>query len=157
FSEIRLPAGIYFKPEILYHSVLDNRALIYTLGLEKSLDGAKSRTHFYFRYYGIIAIDANAKAMYSFSNVFAGNVLRLDALDMPFFQAAIRYRLPEVRTHLKVQYVLKAKQNPMQELDLAIVKKFGKHMQASAIGGFVRSSFLADDAFLGRVEFRYNF
>lgn len=154
FSEFRLPADIYFKPEILYQASQNNQALIFTLGLEKSLNGSKSRTHFYLRYYGIYALDANAKALNSFSNIFAGNVLRLDAMDLPFVQLAIRYRLPEIRTHLKLQYILQTRQNPMQELDLAIVKKIGKHMQASAIGGFIKSNLLKDDAFLGRFEFR---
>lgn len=157
FSSITLPAEILFKPEILLQKSHINNAVIYVLGLEKELISSKSRTNFYFRYYGLTAIDNEAKAMNSFSNIFAGSVLRLDASELPFFQASVRYRIPSIKTHLKVQYIRQTKQNPMQELDIAVVKKFGKHIQATLTGGQIKSALLEKDAFLARIELRFGF
>ena len=102
-------------------------------------------------------IDSNARILNSFSNIFAGDVIRLDAIDASFLQAGIKYSFPESKVHLKAQFASQLTNNTMEEFDFEVGKKFGKHLQLNALSGLVKSSLLSEDAFLGRVEFRYYF
>ncbi len=157
FAEFNLFSGIDFRPEVLYQSAKGSHALIYSLILERNWELSKSRTNISFRYIGLSAIDEGAKALNSFSNIFAGDVLRLDAMDLPMFQAGIKYTLPAIKTHLKLQYSAQTSGSPMKEFDLSAGKKFGKRMQVNAVGGLVNAASLGDTRKLGRVEFRFYF
>ncbi|MFA5850370.1 MAG: hypothetical protein WC833_10870 [Bacteroidales bacterium] len=157
FSSLSLPGGITFKPEILYQSAQDNKAIIYLFSLEKLINGEKLRTSINMRYTGFSAFDENAKILNSFSNMFAGNVLRIDTGDLPFIQAGIKFSVRPVRTHLKIQYTAQTKKNAMQEFDLELGKKFMKHLQVNALGAVVNSPLLEKRAILGRIEFRFYF
>jgi len=157
FSSLGLPGDITFKPEILYQSAQDNKAIIYLFSLEKLINGEKLRTSINMRYTGFSAFDENAKILNSFSNIFAGNVLRLDSGDLSFIQAGIKFSVRPVRTHLKIQYTAQTIKNAMQEFDLELGKKFMKHLQVNALGAVVNSPLLEKRAILGRIEFRFYF
>ncbi|OFY41568.1 MAG: hypothetical protein A2X18_07020 [Bacteroidetes bacterium GWF2_40_14] len=157
FASFALPGGISFNPEILYQSANDNNAIIYLLSLEKLITGEKLRTTINMRYSGFSPLDESAKILNSFSNMFAGNVLRLDSGDLPFIQTSLKFSVPPVRTHLKIQYTAQTRKNAMQEFDVELGKKFKKHLQINAVGAMVKSPLLEKRAILGRIEFRFYF
>jgi len=157
FAQAEWGNGWYFKPEILFQSATNNRAVIYNFHLEKSFEGEKNRTSISLRYVGKTNIDTDAHILNSFSNIFAGDVIRLDAIDASFIQAGIKYNFPESKIHLKAQFASQLTDNNMKECDFEIGKKFGKHLQINALSGMAKSSLLSNDAFLGRIEFRYYF
>ncbi len=157
FASLSLPGGIAFNPEILYQKAIDNNAIVYFLSLEKLINGDKLRTTINIRYSGFSPLDENAKILNSFSNIFAGNVLRLDTGDLPFFQSSLKFSVPPVRTHLKIQYTTQTRKNAMQEFDMELGKKFKKHLQVNAVGALVKSPLLEKQAILGRIEFRFYF
>jgi hypothetical protein len=109
------------------------------------------------RYFGINALDNDAKVLNSFSNIFAGEVLRLDSKDMPLIQFAVKTSLRKYRTHIKLQYSSQMKSSPMNEFDIEVGKRFNSHFQINAIGAFVKSISLPDNALLARVECRISF
>ncbi len=145
------------KPEILIQSASNNKALVYSLKLEKMFEGEKSRTNLNLRVLGKSNIDANARVLNSFSNIFAGDVIRLDAIDLPFFQAGIKHSLQNQKIHIKAQYASQFSGNEMKEFDLEAGKKFGKKLQVNLLSGYVKSSLLSNNALMGRLEFRYYF
>jgi hypothetical protein len=149
--------GWSFKPEILFQSETSNKALIYSMKLEKLLEGEKSRTSLNLRYLGKTNIDSGAKILNSFSNIFAGDVIRLDAIDLPFIQAGFKHSLSRQKIHFKAQLASQVNGNSMKEFDLEAGKKFGKNLQVNLLNGIVRSKLLSDDALMSRIEFRYYF
>jgi len=157
FAQAEWGNGWYFKPEILFQSATDNHAIIYNFHLEKTIEGEKNQTSLSFRYIGKTNIDTDANILNSFSNIFAGDVIRLDAIDGSFLQTGIKYSLPQSKIHLKAQFANQLLDNTMQECDFEIGKKFGNHLQVNALGGLVKSTLLNDNAYLGRIEFRYYF
>jgi len=157
FAQASWGNGWYFKPEVLLQSANDNRAVIYNIHLEKTVDSEKNRANLSLRYVGKSNIDSNARILNSFSNIFAGDVIRLDAIDASFLQAGVKYSFPESKVHLKAQFASQLSDNTMEECDFEIGKKFGKQLQINALSGLVKSSILSENAFLGRVEFRYYF
>lgn len=158
FARAEWGNGWSFKPEILFQAATDNNAMIYSFRLEKMLGGENSKTNFSLRYLGKTNIDNNAHVLNSFSNIFAGDVIRLDAIDLPFIQAGLKYSLPKQKIHFKTQLASQVNGNSsMKELDFEAGKRFGKHLQVNALSGIIRSNLLNNDAVLGRIEFRYNF
>jgi len=157
FAQTEWGNGWSFKPEVLFQSAKLNNAIIYSFRLEKMLGGENSKTNFSLRYLGKTNIDDNARILNSFSNIFAGDVIRLDAIDLPFIQAGFKYALPKQKIHFKTQIASQVNGNSMKELDFEVGKRFGKHLQVNALSGIVRSNLLNNDAILGRIEFRYNF
>ena len=123
YADINFFDGLNFKPELLVQSANLNNALIYSFTLEKSFDLGHSRTSLNARYIGLSAIDSNAKALNSFSNVFSGDVLRLDTPDLPVYQFGIKQSFSKYKFHLKFQATGQAKTNPLREYDLEAGKK----------------------------------
>lgn len=157
FAKAEWGKGWYFKPEILFQSATDNRALIYNFNLERNIEGDKNRATLNLRFVGKSNIDTNAKILNSFSNIFAGDVIRLDAIDGAFMQAGIKYSFPKPKIHFKAQLASQFSGNNMEEFNFEVGKKFGKHLQVNALSGLVKSSSLTNNACLGRIEFRYYF
>lgn len=157
FAQTEWGNGWSFKPEFLFQAATGNRAFIYSLKLEKIINSEKTRTNLNLRFLGKTNIDNGALALNSFSNIFAGDVIRLDAIDMPFMQAGIKRSFPQHKLHFKAQFASQLNGNELKEFDLEAGKKLGKKLQLNLISGYVKSSLLSDNALMGRVEFRYYF
>ncbi len=157
YADINFSDGLNFKPELLVQSANLNNALIYSFTLEKSFDLGHSRTSLNARYIGLSAIDSNAKALNSFSNVFSGDVLRLDTPDLPVYQFGIKQSFSKYKFHLKFQATGQAKTNPLREYDLEAGKKLFGRLQINGTGGIIFSPALTDKIYLARVELRYYF
>lgn len=174
-------AGITFKPELLVQSATDNNAFIYSLYADKQLEWQNGQmTRIFARYTGLNAIDKGAMALNSFSNIFAGEVLRFDALELPFFQSGIKHSFTKAKTSLKLQYALQTGESRsfiaddfgntgsrMQEIDLSISKNLGKHILINAYAGYLSYPDLENsDGYLvyatksspwGKIELRFTF
>lgn len=173
--------GITLKPEILMQSAQQNNALIYSVTADKQLEWNNGQmTRFFVRYIGLSETDKGAMALNSYSNIFAGEVLRLDALDLPFFQAGIKHSFTSAKTSVKLQYAMQtgksrgfiaddynSSPSPMKELDLSVSKNMGKYFLLSAHAGYLSYPYLqsnggyltysAKNAPWGKVELRITF
>jgi len=128
YSELDLFQIFTLKPEVLYQKSLNNDACIYSITAEKQIGWDNGQqTKLYARYIGIKAIDSLAIAKNSYSNVFAGEVIRLDALDLPFFQASIRQSFPKSKFSIRLQMAQQVGQGSLTATDIAEGKK-GKKM-----------------------------
>lgn len=157
YADINLPYKFLLKPEVIFQAADLNNAIIYSLGIEKEYSVMNTRSIFNLRYFGINALDNDAKVLNSFSNIFAGEVLRLDSKDMPLIQFAVKTSLRKYKTHIKLQYSSQMKSSPLKEFDFEVGKRFNSHFQINAIGAFVKSISLPDNALLARVECRISF
>jgi hypothetical protein len=157
YANMDLFNGLNVKPELLYQAANLNNALIYSLILEKSFGPGHSRTSLNARYIGLSAIDSNAKPLNSFSNIFSGDVLRLDTPDLPVYQFGIKQTFSKYKFHLKFQATGQAKSDPMHEYDLEAGKKFFNRLQINGTAGMVITPSLNDKIYLARIELRYYF
>lgn len=157
FADIKLPNSFTFKPEVIYQSSKLNNALIYSMGIEKEYKLNQTRTNIDLRYLGFSSIDENARVLNSYSNLFAGDVLRLDSRDMPLLQISTKTSFKKIKTHIKFQYSSQIKSSPMNEFDFELGKRFNKHLQINAIGAYIQSNNLPENIIMGRVECRISF
>lgn len=152
YAELEV-AGITLKPELLLQSASGNNALIYNLTAQKEITWSnQQQTKVFARYIGQIQLDSAAYALNSFSNVFAGEVLRLDANELPIFQCGLKHSIPSLHASVKLQaalqtgeprnYVHNEMQAPptvarMSEYDLMLSKNFGNHFLINAHAGYL--------------------
>jgi hypothetical protein len=180
YAEVEL-AGITIKPELLLQSAAGNTGLLYNITAQKQITWAnQQQTKVFGRYIGMIRIDSTAHALNSFSNVFAGEVLRLDAIELPIFQCGIKHSFPALQMSVKLQaalqtgetrgYVYNVWNSPptndrMQEYDLVVSKNFGNHLLINGHLGYLVYPKMTDRAYVyetnrtpwGKVEMRYTF
>ncbi len=160
YADVELAKDFNLKPEILYQIASDNQGLIYVLKLDKSVMWSNMhRTNFELAYYDFSEFSEDAMVLNRYSNILAGEVLRLDAVEMPIFLLSLKHNIPKAKTHFKLQYASSKQQSSMQEFDFQCGKIFFKHLQANAILGYVNSKLIENDdhAVLGRIELRLNF
>jgi len=155
FMKVEFPAGFTFKPELLYQISNGNDLLIYDLKFETNIVSTKKKFHANIRYIGSYKIDESAVVLNSFSNLFLGDVLRLDSRDgLPLLQIGSRISFPKIKTHLKLQYSLAAGSLPLSEINFEYGKRFAKSLQMVAVTGLIKDKQRDRKLLLGRVELR---
>lgn len=153
FLKVGMPANISFKPELLYQVSDLNNSLIYSLALESNFTTRKNRFSVSARYIGVYEIDEGAKILNSYSNLFMGDVLRLDSRDaLPLLQIGARVSFPSIKTHIKLHYSTAL--GALSEFNIEYGKRFAKFLQVVAVGGLVNDSQKGQEYFLGRIECR---
>lgn len=157
FASIKLPGEIYFNPEALFQIESSNKGIIYLAELEKSFSLKNgNRLSLNAAYYGFSEIDENAMVLNSYSNILAGEVIRLDAVNMPLYLLGAKVTFPSSKFHLKLQHAGQTGSGNLKEFDFEIGKQF-KRFQLNAKGGMLEGGELTDKALLGRLEARFNF
>lgn len=171
------------KPELLYQQAENNKAFIYNLGAEKQINWGSQMTKLFVRYIGVYAIDSLATAQNSYSNVFAGEVIRLDAFELPFVQAGIKHSIPKIKSSIKLQMAMQTEDGKlnaleksrgkagkrMAEYDLVLSKNYGKYFLTNLSLGYLQYYYLAHDhitdtdsyknknGLFGKIEMRLTF
>ncbi len=180
YAEVEV-AGITLKPEVILQSALNQRALIWNLTAQKQfIWSSGQQTKVFARAIGVVKIDSTAHALNSFSNVFAGEVLRMDGIELPIVQAGIKHSIPSMKASIKLQaalqtgetrgYIYNVWNSPptndrMQEYDVVLSKNFGNHLLVNAHGGYLIYPRMTGRAYVyetnktpwGKVEIRYTF
>lgn len=174
-------SGINLKPEVLLQTASNNNALLYNIEANKEFNWSNGQlTKAFVKYYGLKEVSANAIALNSYSNVFAGEVLRYDALELPFFQTGIKHSFPSIKSSIKLQAALQTGKTTgyitdtysttpsrMKEFDLSFSKNFGKYVLVNAFVGYIEHPTLSlyagdikyvnDSSPWGKIEIRFTF
>ncbi|MCP4583125.1 MAG: hypothetical protein GY839_16075 [candidate division Zixibacteria bacterium] len=154
-AELSLLWEIKFESEMLYQRIDKEQALIYFLRTQNEhVWNFGSRTSWSAAYYGKYDIDDNAAIGLSFSNLFIGEVVRLDAMDMPLYQVAIKHNLPPIKTHFKLQVTGQLDDHKINEIDLAIGKTFMRKYKLTGIFSRIESDILDEAKYMARLELR---
>lgn len=156
FAKFNLPLDIGFKTEVLYQHVYKEKSIGYYLELNRSFDWSEGyNTLLGAAMLGKSEIDDNTMFYPSYTNLFIGEVMKMDALDLPVAQFYLKQNLDLLPSmHFKVQYAKQLEESKTQELDLELSAKFFKHLKISTIGGIITSDELKQDTYFGRIEFR---
>jgi len=155
FANFTLPFNFSLKTEFLHQEIENNRALITHFKLTKSYKWKKgNRTSFALAYYGKHNFDVNAKALMSFSNLFIGEVMRLDVFDMPLYQISAKHNFPKIRLHVKLQAVRQMHDDEISEINIAIGKTFFKSVKLTTMFSKMEANSLDETFYMGRLEMR---
>ncbi len=149
-----LPAGFELEAEALVQAASHNNALIYYFEVKKSIMwGAAGNTNFEAGYFGKVKLDKGAKYFPAFSNLYLGEVMRMDSRDLPAVYAAVKHDFAwNWHTFLRLKYILQTTQYNIEEIDIeAVVNLFG-HFIIAIIAAHIKSNKLKENDWAGRIE-----
>lgn len=147
------------KAEALFQAVADNQTMLYYLIWEKTAEWKnKNQTTLQLQYLGAGNDNLSTASLPRFSNLFWGEVFRMDAVDLPLLNASVKHQFTARQLSLKLQYSQQLKDDKMQELDFSIGKFYlKKHLRLTALTGLMNSEQLNNWAKLARLEMRIFF
>lgn len=157
FGSFTLPGNIDYRIEALYQHSTNNRGWFAINSLERQFASDLGYTDFNATFYYFKGIDANANAALSYTNLFLGEVLRLDAIEMPLVSVFIKHRFTGKGMSLKVQYAANFDEKQLSEINAQFHKNFKKHISFIATAGLLSGEAVKDYPYLGKIELRYTF
>ena len=158
--DLDLPFGFFMQTGAVYQNMLNNNALVYIAKLGKSQSWNNgSLTKISGAYIGKYNIDDNAIFQPLFSNLFIGEVVRMDAPNFPLWQAAVKHRFPgKMKFHIAIKAVGELENAKTNEQDIEFgFLAFKKHLKATIIGSRIESLAFDNDVIMARIELRLAF
>nr|HRQ31019.1 hypothetical protein [Saprospiraceae bacterium] len=148
-----------FHLEVVDQYILNDHAIAYWLGLEKEHfwnNGAVTKLGL--SYLDKINIDSSAHFYPAFSNLFMGEVMRLDAMDLPLLALSARHHFKSKwKIYTQLNIVKQLKDHRAQELDFQIGGKIHSHFLLTSIFSFISSELLEKNYWMAKLEVRYAF
>ena len=158
--DFNLPFGFFIQTGGIYQNMLHQNTFVYIakFGKSKTWDNA-SLTKISGAYIGKADIDDNATFQPLFSNLFIGEVMRMDAAQFPLWQAMIKHRFPgKMKIHIAAKFVGQIEDAKINEQDLELgFMAFKNHLKITLIGSHVQTLALPNDFTMFRVEARLAF
>jgi hypothetical protein len=158
--DFELPGHFFLQAGPVFQSMKDNNSLVYIAKLGRNVTWENaSNTKFSAAYIGKYDMDENAIFQPLFSNLFLGEIMRMDAPDFPLWQAAVKHRFPgKLKFHLAAKAVGQIHDPKTNEQNLEIgMLLFNNHIKTTLIGSHVNTQYLPRDFFTTRLEIRIAF
>jgi hypothetical protein len=162
-----LPFSMTLKNEGVYQMAQGNAAIIHYGTLTKDFYwNNASNTSMQVGYYGKYDIDKNAAFLASFSNLFKGEIMRLDAIDVPIVFSSVRHNFAGTRKfYAQLQGVRQLYAEQINEADLELGADFFKHLRVVGIGSYITSFAVPEggtaptekEDYVGKLELRLGF
>ena len=159
FFEIGLPFSTTLKAEGLYQSVKGSNAIIYYSVLEKDFLWKNAHTSLLqLGYLGKYEIDKDARFLASFSNLYKGEIMRMDAIDVPLAFATIKHTFNgKSKPYMQVQFAKQLFYEKITETDVEIGATYFKHLKAVGIISNIQSASLQSNDYVAKLELRFGF
>ncbi|MFH2094512.1 MAG: hypothetical protein ABIJ16_02335 [Bacteroidota bacterium] len=155
---MKLPGKLKLGVEALHQYHQDNQALLYFADLSREFKfGSYGQTILSAGYIGLQELDDNAMGYASFSNLFIGEVMRLDLMDIPLYQFAARHRIPKWSSMIKIQTTQQFTDRHISEYDIAVGKTFFKHAKLTLMFCRMDADDMPEVYYMGRGEIRITF
>lgn len=154
-----LPWDFKAQTGLVGQAMPSNNAVVYHGRLGHNINWKKgAMTEIEAGYTGLYGVDNGAVFQPLFSNLFLGEIMRLDAADFPLWTAEIKHRFPgKASVHTALKAVGQISGNNTNEIDLEVGAKLFNHSKITAILSHVQTDALADDVFMTRLEVRVAF
>ncbi|MEN8118415.1 MAG: hypothetical protein ABFS16_15630 [Bacteroidota bacterium] len=157
--ELLINESVELQTELLSQWMNENNALIYSVEVKKEKfwnNGAFSAIQA--EYFGLYELDEDIKHFPSFSNLFKGEIMRLDMMHLPLLEVSAMHQFPgKMKSGVEFSYIHQFKDAKTRELDAIYSIRPWKNIHLYAIGGYVRSELITDDNFLLRMEAHFAF
>ncbi len=158
--DLDLPFGFFMQTGAVYQNMLNNNTLVYITKLGKSQSWNNgSLTKISGAYIGKSNIDDNAIFQPLFSNLFIGEVVRMDAPNFPLWQASIKHRFPgKLKFYIALKAVGELENTKTNEQDIEFgFLAFKNHLKVTLIGSRIESLAFDNNVFMPRLELRLAF
>ncbi len=159
-TDYDLPYDFFAQAGFVYQYMSQNNTAAYILRLGRSkLWDNSSLTKISAAYIGKVDVDKSAIFQPLFSNLFIGEVMRMDAPQFPLWQAAIKHKFPGKRKfHLAAKFAGQIEGNETNEQDIEVgMMLFKNHFKMTLIGSHVKTLALPNDFMMVRLEMRLAF
>lgn len=155
-AEFNIPGDFVFRFEPVMQYLTGERSIGYFLELEKLASWESGAgTLFKAVYLGKAELDDGAMFYPSYANLFYGEVMRLDVLEMPIVYAMVKHNFPwQSGFNLRLQGYAQLKDNHTSELDLIGSFKFWGHFKLAEILGLIYSDPLDELNYIVKLELR---
>jgi hypothetical protein len=157
YESINLPLNLKFKGEYLFQHFGSTQGIVAVNSIDGSYKSKFGFTDINGSYYYFYKLSDQAAPMLSYTNLFLGEVLRLDVVEMPLASFYIKHRFKNKGMSLKLQYATEIKRDAMREIDLQWNKNIGHLLHVIVTGGWMHGGAVSDNTLLGRVELRVTF
>jgi len=157
--DFNLPAKFTFQTGGVYQNMNYNNALVYILNLGRSVTwGSGAYTKFNAAYIGKYNIDENALFQPLFSNMFLGEVMRMDAVDFPLWKATVKHNFPgKIKFDVALKAVGQVEGNKTNEFDIESSLRLWNHVKLTGILSRVDTQALPEVVYMARLEVRVAF
>jgi len=154
-----LPAGMNLNLELIYQYYEDNRAFLYYGDLSRNFLWASGySTMIGAGYFGVYDQDDSTAINTTFSNIYLGELMRLDAVDLPVFNTYVKQIIPgKLKLYVKVQWVEQIENYKVREIDMETGIKLFHHIRLTGLFGYVEANTLNDPYYMARFELRAAF
>ena len=157
--DLNLPFQMTLQTGGIYQSMQDNSSLVYIATLKRRFSwNSGGNTKIGASYIGKYDIDNDALFQPLFSNLFIGEIMRLDATDFPLWQASLKHNFPgKLKFHIGLKSVGQIYDNKTFEVDLETGFKLFNHIKVTTIFSRVQATPLLKDVYMARIELRIAF
>lgn len=157
-SHWNFPGKLFLESEVLHQYKPNNQTLIYHLNLSRQFNlGKKGQAEFSLAYYGDYQIKGGSMSYSSFSNLFIGEVMRMDIMDLPLYQFSAKYQIPKWKTQIKFQSAQQFTDQNISEYDIAVGKTFFNHAKLTMMLCRMDAETLEEIFYMFRTELRITF
>ena len=157
--DVNLPGNLMLQTGAVYQNMELNNTLVYIATLKRSFtwkSGAYSNIGA--GYIGKYNIDEDAVFQPLFSNMFLGEIMRLDATDFPLWKASLNHHFPgKLKFHVGLKTVGQIEGNETSEIDFEAGLKLFKHVKITTIFSRVETIALPNEIYMARLELRVAF
>ena len=158
--DFALPQEFFFQTGGIYQNMEHNNSIAYIAKLGRNFTWKDaSNTKISAAYIGQLNIDDDALFQPLFSNLFLGEIMRMDAVDFPLWQAAIKHRFPgKLKFHVALKGVGQIEKSNTNEQNIeAGIMLFKNHLKITLVGSHVSTDLLPNDFNTARLEMRLAF
>ena len=154
-----LGKSVQFQAELLGQFMQDNKAVFWKAQLQKDLFGSSgASTSIKCSYLGIQKIDDEVLHFPSYSNLFKGEVMRLDMMHLPILEVGFDHRFSnKLKSHFGCNYVHQLEGANTHEFNAIYSLKPWKHLHLYAIAAWMQSDLMEKDNYLAKLEARFAF
>lgn len=155
-----LPGKIDLELEALYQQAGLNNAVGFFVRLKKS-SAAKNgnMTAMDICYIGKVNLDDSALFLPAFTNLFMGEIMRLEAVDMPAVQATFKYQwAKKVKPYIRLRAIQQIEGYKVNIVDVELGMRLKKRIRTTLIMSRIDSDMLDVDTpfYMARAEVRFN-
>lgn len=156
---LSLPAAIEFGTEVINQYITNEKALGYRIQLSRDWTwNSGALSNLALTYLGKHSIDEGSRFYSAFSNLFSGEVMRLDVQDLPFWTIAARHEFSvKFKPAVKLLYLKQTELNHLQEWDVQLSAHVFKGLNLYGIYSRMQSDLLEGTTDMARLEVKWAF
>lgn len=158
-ASFALPGSVTIETEMIGQYIRNENALAFKLAAKRDWAwNSGALTNVSLTLVGKYSLDDQSRFYSAFSNLYIGEVMRLDVQDLPFWSVALRHEFPvRFKPTVKVLYLQEPERDHLQELDLQLHARIYNGLRLYGIYSHIQSDLLPGITQMRRMELRWAF